>query len=110
MSVGFEKHDGTLVAVVEGRMDGNTSPAVGSALTERIEAGDPKLVLDLQAVTYISSAFVRILIISARKCAEKGGRLVICGLNEYPREVLRVAGLLSTFTVRENRVEAVAAL
>lgn len=109
MGIGFEEEKGATVAVVVGRMDSGTAPDLDRALKERIEGGAANVVLDLSAVEYISSAGVRTLIVAARSSKANSGRLVICGLNSYPEEVLRLAGLLPMFTVRKDRAEALQA-
>lgn len=109
MGIGFEEEGGATIAAVDGRMDSGTAPDLDRELKARIESGAANVVLDLSAVEYISSAGVRTLIVAARTCKAKNGRLVICGLNSYPEEVLRLAGLLPMFTVRKNRAEALQA-
>lgn len=99
-----------MVAVVAlvGRLDSNTSPEVTRVLTERIAAGNARLVLDMSATQYLSSAGLRVLLVVAKQIARLNGRFVLHGLNARVRDVLDISGLLNELTICADRGEAVA--
>jgi anti-anti-sigma factor len=74
-------------------------------------------VLDLHAVTFLSSAGFRPFLSLQRQVRARGGRLVICGLRPEVEEVLSVTRLISTtgatpaaFTVQPTVPAAIALL
>lgn len=64
-----------------------------------------KIVLDLQCVTYMTSAAIGKLISLHRQLARTGGKLVLCRLQPAVRETLTTTHLLTYFHVAES-VEA----
>jgi anti-anti-sigma factor len=78
--------------------------------------GARNVVVDLQPVTYVSSASFRPLLSLLRQARAHGGRLVLCNLQPDVREVFSVARLISTqgepaaFEVQADVAAAVASL
>jgi anti-sigma B factor antagonist len=62
----------------------------------------------MRALEYISSMGLRSFLMLARKLQGSGGRLALCGLAGPVREVFRIAGLLSIFSVFESPEAALA--
>jgi len=94
---------------VEGRIDHGTAPAFGSALLPHIEGctGETKkLLLDLAAVNYMSSAGLRVLMIAAKGCRKQSGKMVLAALQPTIKEIFKIGRfdmVLETFaTVREG--------
>ena len=65
-------HDVTLVAVV-GSLDSNTSPQAQQALDAILSGGARKIVVDLTALDYISSAGLRVLLGTVKRLGGTGG-------------------------------------
>ena len=93
---------------VEGRIDHGTAPAFGSGLLPHVEGctGETKkLLLDLGAVNYMSSAGLRIVIIAAKGCRKQSGKMVLAALQPTIKEIFKIGRfdmVLETFsTVRE---------
>jgi anti-anti-sigma factor len=74
-----------------GRLDTDTAPELDEALLELLEQpGISRLVFDLSALEYLSSAGIRCFI-RARKFVEpKGGRVVIVNPQPAVRKVLEI--------------------
>jgi anti-anti-sigma factor len=60
------------------------------------QTGATYVVLDFQAVTFLVSTGIRPLLSLNRYLHVKGGRLVLCNLNENIRELLEQTRLIST--------------
>jgi len=93
---------------VEGRIDHGTAPAFGSALLPHVEGctGETKkLLLDLGAVNYMSSAGLRVVMIAAKGCRKQSGKMVLAALQPTIQEIFKIGRfdmVLDTFaTVRE---------
>lgn len=97
-----------LIVRPEGRIDTTTSEALESWLMSRLEGGLRRLVVDMSAVDYISSAGLRVLLMTVKKLRGNGGQLVLGGLNASVRQIFELAGFLSIFTVETDVDRAVA--
>lgn len=61
-----------------------------------VQAQAQSAVIDFRNVSYISSAGIRPLLSLNRQVHVRGGRLILCGLNETVEEILSVTRLIST--------------
>ena len=110
MHIGEERKGGALVIAPEGRVDSVSSSELERLVVSRIDAGEKRLVLDLSAVEYISSAGLRVLLMAAKRLKEPPGGLVLCGMGPSVRTVLELAGFLPLFAVEAGREQALARL
>jgi stage II sporulation protein AA (anti-sigma F factor antagonist) len=108
MHIGEERNGGALVIAPEGRVDSVSSGELERVVVSRIDAGEKRLVLDLSAVEYISSAGLRVLLMAAKRLKEPPGALVLCGMGPSVRTVLELAGFLPLFAVEPGRAQALA--
>ena len=74
------------VVLVEGEVD-----ELRSQLSQRLEAGDAEIVVDLATVPYIDSTGIGVLVGAAHRAADQGTRLSVA---RPQRNVARVLGLL----------------
>ncbi len=93
---------------MEGDLDTGTSPEAQKTLSDILAQGVAKLVLDMEKINYISSAGLRVLLITAKQCGAAGGELRICGLNAMAREVFDISGFSSILNVFPTRQDALA--
>ena len=108
MDIKQEKSDGVLVITPSGRIDSTTSEAVEQALGRALDAGERRLVVNFERVSYISSAGLRVFLVAAKRLHAERGALVLCALGEPVRQVFDLAGFLPLFTVERSRDLALA--
>ena len=99
---------GVLVIDLKGRLDANTSPGVEKQITDFINTGEVRLIINFQGVDYISSAGLRVLVATVKRLPGPDGKLVLSELNERIYEVLNVCGFTTIFTIKRNVSEALA--
>ena len=102
--------DNVLVLAAVGRADSTSAPTLEQRLLGVIAAGERRLVVDLGAVDYISSAALRVLLVAARRMQAAQGSWVLCRLSEAVRQVFVLAGFLPLFTIEPTAESAVARL
>ena len=74
MTINKERNNDTLTLAIEGRLDTVTAPELEKVVNE--ETADIKeLVLDMNALEYISSAGLRVLLAAQKKMNKQGSRL-----------------------------------
>ena len=92
MQISVKTADEVKVLEFKGKLDTQTSPDAQEQLTELIEKGERKIVVNLEKLDYISSAGLRILLIAAKQLKPGGGEIRICSLNDVVKRGLRHLG------------------
>jgi len=110
INVTWERTEGILIAMLDGRVDGSNADEFLSALESGIGAADHPLILDLEKLSFISSAGLRVGLVMAKRFNEAGKKFGICALSGPVREVIAVSGFDRIITVYDSRAEAVKAL
>ncbi len=105
MNIETHEQDGVTILSIAGRMDSNSSPAIDQNIAELMGKGTKKLLLDLHAMQYVSSAGVRVVLTTAKKLKASGGTLRLCGLNDTVRQIFDLAGLSSMLPIFASREE-----
>ncbi len=96
------------VIEVSGRIDSATAPELAAVLDELMEQGKYNLILDLGEVDFISSAGLRVLIDTQKRCQHPHrGRLVLTNVPERIYQAFDLAGFVSLFDFYDEQVEAV---
>ena len=83
------------VVAPEGRLDSTTSPAFLEAVNAVTSTGRTRLLIDLSAVSYISSAGLRVILVAAKTLAARGGRLALHSLSAEIHQVIETVGFAS---------------
>ena len=107
MQIDVVETGGVAVVVIEGRVDSTTASSVGQVLNETLATGATRLVIDLEAVDYVSSAGFREFIAALKKTNEVDGDLRLASPSERVREVLELTGLASVLAIHDTRSDAV---
>lgn len=105
------QHSQTQAAVFElsGKLDAHGTQIAQTEIETALGTSEPKgIILDLRAVPYVSSAGLRLFLILHKRCLAAGGGMVLVGLQEYCREVLRISGLESAFAQADSVDKALA--
>ncbi len=99
MDIKVTKNNGELTVALTGRLDTLTSPELEEILEEEIDDAQ-KLILDLSAVKYISSAGIRVLLGAYRAMEEKDG-VLLRRPSDKVMEVLDLTGLTDAFEIEQ---------
>lgn len=91
--------DGTLQLNVEGKIDALTSDEFQNIVLKAFTKSK-NVVLNLEGVTYMSSAGLRALVLGEKTARSKGGQMVIINLQPQVQEVLKVTGFDSLLDSR----------
>ncbi len=80
------------IVEVAGSVDAVTSARLAEALNQQLEAGRPRIVVDLGGVGYASSAALRALLAGVKGARGAGGDLRIAAVTPEVAKVLEMAG------------------
>ncbi len=92
-----------------GRVDGSTVGILDEAVRGFPEEGGGILIFNFADMEYISSAGLRVLLLSARKMQSSGGKALFCGLAPHIMQVFEISGFSSILDIRESLADALAA-
>ena len=109
MKIEHSEREGIAIVAPSGRIDTTTSGALEDAVRRVVDTGARRLVVDLSAVEYISSAGLRVFLVLAKRLRDLQGRLVLCGMTEPVRQVFQLAGFMPLFRVESTQDAALAA-
>ena len=95
MKIDFNKKDGEMTLVIDGRLDTVTAPELESFLVKNNE-GVTALVFDCEKLVYMSSAGLRVLL-SAHKRMK--GAMKLTNVSELVMEVLEMTGFADVWVI-----------
>jgi anti-sigma B factor antagonist len=97
MNIDAVKENDVEILRLEGKVDFATAGTLDAKLSELVDGGAAKLLLNFKNVPFITSAGLRVLLKCAQRVQPAGGAIRLCGVNEVVREVIEVAGFDSVF-------------
>ncbi|MBQ3174130.1 MAG: STAS domain-containing protein [Alistipes sp.] len=89
MNININKCDNKYIVAVDGRLDTNTAPELEAALNDII-AED--ILLACEAMEYVSSAGLRVILALHKRLAAQGRCLTLRGIRPEVRSVLDMTG------------------
>ncbi|WP_298462274.1 STAS domain-containing protein [uncultured Cellulomonas sp.] len=102
-------NDGRAVVHVAGQLDVAGAAPLRRELVRLADADVSDVLVDLTAVTFIDSTGVGVLVGGLKRFRGTGGRLELVVDDARVLRVLRIAGLLRTFTIHASVEQALAA-
>ena len=108
MEIDLKQEDGTLVARVAGRIDGNTAREFEDTVKSAADDDVGSLVIDLESLDYISSAGLRALLLIAKEMWKKEAKFALCSLSKPVSEVVELSGFDKIIPVHPSQDEALA--
>lgn len=106
MRISSETIDNVKVVRFEGNLDTNTSSEAQDYLNSSIGEGATNVVVNFDKVDFVSSAGLRVLLVTAKRVGGTGGSLRLCGLNETVSEVFDISGFSTILNVYPSETDA----
>jgi len=98
---------GTSLITVEGELDLASAPSLKWALTDAVDAGASRIVVDLSPVTFIDSTALGVLV-GVHRGLPPGSKLALAGADADVLNIFELTGLDSTFDMHSTLDEALA--
>ena len=98
------------VVAVRGEIDLFTAPELKQKLTDAIEGGKSRIVVDLTDTTFLDSTALGVLIGAVKRLRSRDGALVIVNVDQNIAKTFEITGLDQIFTILSTRDDAIAAL
>ena len=93
MAIQTRQEGNSVVLTVSGRLDSVTGPDYRKTMQEVMAGSATRVVVDLHGLTYISSAGVGEMLLSANQLTAKGGRLCLANVPANILSVLKMCGI-----------------
>ena len=109
MNLRHQSLSGISVVSLEGRLDANSADQFQNGVLGRAGKGRDAVLLDLAALTYLSSAGIRSILIIARELQEQNRGFAMCDAQAAVADVLSVSGvdsIVDVFTDLDSAVQA----
>jgi len=95
MEIRIEASGSATVVHIQGSVDGLTAETLQTALSSEVQKGNVRLVADFSAVSYTSSAGLRVLLATVKETRQKGGDFRIASVSPDVKKVLDISGFTS---------------
>jgi anti-anti-sigma factor len=105
MKIDHQDKDGVICLTIDGRLDADSAPEAEATVKGFLKAGSQRLLFDLSQMDYISSAGLRVILMAIKELRSKSGKVVLCGLTPYVKEVFDVSNFSSIIPIADS-VEA----
>lgn len=102
MSLTVSQHrDGDQVTIaVAGELDMHTAPDLDDALTEVIDGGAQRVVVDMTDLAFLDSTGLSTILAGHQRISARGGALALDGPSQYIIKMLDITGLDKVFEVK----------
>ena len=110
LTVQGQQATGAPVARAVGRVDGGNAKDFQDALETLLKDNTGAFVLDLEDLSYISSAGLRVILLVAKQLQGKSTKFGMCSLSESIVEVFKISGFDKIIPTHANQAEAISAL
>jgi anti-sigma B factor antagonist len=104
----IEKHieNGSWVLILTGEIDASNSVELDAAVSEVLEEGAKKILIDCSELDYISSAGLGVFMSYLDDFEENNVKMVIFNLKDKVFQVFHILGLDQLITIRPTKEEA----
>ena len=98
-----QKQEGGIVYItIKGRLDADSAMDAEKTVNDALGEDTNKLLFDLGALDYLSSAGLRVLLSAAKEVRRRDGKIVLCSLTEFVKEIFEVSGFESLIPIEDS--------
>lgn len=110
MEIRITKEAKATVVAITGRLDAVTAPEYEKRMQELMGGGDVRFVVDFAALEHISSAGLRVLLVTAKLLKAKSGQVRFANVAGTVKAVFDISGFGSIFQMDTAVADALAAI
>ena len=102
MEIIHNEANGIIFLALKGRLDAESAPEARDIIEDILRNDQPKLLFDFSMLDYLSSAGLRVILNAVKEVICKGGKFVLCSLNEIFKEVFDTSNFPITDSVESG--------
>ena len=110
MKMTTERQDDVLSIQVVGRIDGSNAIAFQEAVRTAVEDRDRATIMDCAELSYVSSAGLRAVLVTAKSLTNRDVRFALCALSDNVLEIFEKSGFDKIIAIRRSKAEALLSL
>ena len=110
MELDVERQGGTLIAKATGRIDGVNASDFEQSLSSAIDDSDNAVIVDLADLSYISSAGLRAVLLTAKALSRRSAKFALCAPSKPIREVFEISGFDKIIDIHDSREAALSSV
>ena len=96
------------IVAITGSVDSLTSGEVTRSLSQQIEAGKKRVIVDLSQVDFLGSAGLRVILAGLKESRQQGGDLSLAGAQPGVEKILKMSGFTNILKAYATVKEAIA--
>ena len=94
--------EGVICLKIDGCLDAESAPEAETTVKGILKGGTQRLLFDLSRMEYISSAGLRVILMAVKELRNKKGKVVLCGLTPYVKEIFDVSNFSSIIPITDS--------
>ena len=102
LTLATREEDGRAVVAVGGEIDVYTAPKLRDQITELVSQGTYHIVIDLEAVEFLDSTGLGVLVGGLKKVRANDGSLELVCSQERLLKIFRITGLAKVFVIHDS--------
>lgn len=106
LSLDVRNESGAAVLEVSGEVDIYTAPKLREKLVELVEAGNDRIVVDLEGVGFMDSTGLGSLVAGLKRVKERKGEMALVCSRDPVVKVLRITGMDRVFPIHSSVPQA----
>ena len=102
LTLATREEDGRAIVAVGGEIDVYTAPKLRDQITELVSNGSYNIVIDLEAVEFLDSTGLGVLVGGLKKVRAPDGSLELICSQERLLKIFRITGLAKVFVIHDS--------
>ena len=102
MEISQKEENGIVSIAIKGRLDADSSLEAEKVVKDVLGGETNRLLFNLGELEYLSSAGLRVLLSAAKEMRRRDGKIVLCELNEFVKEIFEVSGFQSLIPITDS--------
>ena len=102
MEINSNEKNGIVSISIKGRLEADSSPEAEKVVREVLRGPTTRLLFNLSGLEYLSSAGLRVVLTAAKEMKRRDGKIVLCSLNEFVKEIFEVSGFQSLIPIADS--------
>jgi len=102
MELNHVQEGANTIITIKGRLDAATAPVADNAIKKIMEEDCRRVLFNLDDLEYLSSGGLRVILGVAKEIKRNEGKLVLCSLNQFVKEIFEVSGFESLIPIEDT--------
>jgi len=107
MELNFAKHKDIYEIVIDGDLDASSCIALDKAISDAVDKGEKKILIDCTQLNYISSAGLGVFMSYLQDFENNKIKMVLYNLSDKVRNVFEILGLDTLVNIQSSKDEAI---